>query len=328
MAKSSNQKLKLIYLAEIFEKYTDDEHCITISQMIDMLAVRGISAERKSIYNDIEALRSFGMDIECKREKTTGYYLASRNFELAELKLLVDLVQCSKFITHRKSNELIKKLESLTSDYQAQLMQRQVIVTNRIKTMNESIYYNVDAIHSAIAHNKKISFKYFEYTVSKERKFRKNGDKYVISPLALNWSDSNYYLIAYDSEAEKIKHYRVDKMTSINTVDEPREGLEQFAKVDMAQYSKRVFSMYSGKEHSVRLQFDNSLIGVVIDKFGKDVVVSAGTDNFTINVNVMVSAQFFGWLAGLGCGAQIVSPQSVKERYAAHLKEILAIAEK
>lgn len=328
MAKSSNQKLKLIYLAEIFEKYTDDEHFITVSQMIDMLAVRGISAERKSIYNDIDALRSFGMDIECKREKTTGYYLASRNFELAELKLLVDLVQCSKFITHRKSNELIKKLESLTSDYQAQLMQRQVIVTNRIKTMNESIYYNVDAIHSAIAHNKKISFKYFEYTVSKERKFRKNGDKYVISPLALNWSDSNYYLIAYDSEAEKIKHYRVDKMTSINTVDEPREGLEQFAKVDMAQYSKRVFSMYSGKEQSVRLQFDNSLIGVVIDKFGKDVVVSAGTDNFTINVNVMVSAQFFGWLAGLGCGAQIVSPQSVKERYAAHLKEILAIAEK
>jgi len=328
MAKSSNQKLKLTYLAEIFEKYTDDEHFITVSQMIDMLAVRGISAERKSIYNDIDALRSFGMDIECKREKTTGYYLASRNFELAELKLLVDLVQCSKFITHRKSNELIKKLESLTSDYQAQLMQRQVIVTNRIKTMNESIYYNVDAIHSAIAHNKKISFKYFEYTVSKERKFRKNGDKYVISPLALNWSDSNYYLIAYDSEAEKIKHYRVDKMTSINTVDEPREGLEQFAKVDMAQYSKRVFSMYSGKEQSVRLQFDNSLIGVVIDKFGKDVVVSAGTDNFTINVNVMVSAQFFGWLAGLGCGAQIVSPQSVKERYAAHLKEILAIAEK
>lgn len=328
MARSSNQKLKLIYLADIFRQNTDDEHCVTVSQIIDMLAAKGISAERKSIYTDIEALKSYGMDIECRREKTTGYYLAGRNFELAELKLLVDLVQCSKFITHKKSNELIKKLESLASNYQAQLMQRQVIVTNRIKTMNESIYYNVDAIHNAIAHNKKISFKYFEYTVSKERKFRKNGEKYLISPLALNWSDSNYYLIAYDSESEKIKHYRVDKMTSINMTDEAREGLQQFEKVDMAQYSKRVFSMYSGKEQSIKLRFDNSLIGVVIDKFGKDVVVSPGTDSFTINVTVMVSAQFFGWLAGLGCGAQIVSPPSVKERYSAHLKEILAIAEK
>jgi predicted DNA-binding transcriptional regulator YafY len=310
--KSSNQKLKLLYLMKIFQEKTDESHALSVPELITELGRYDIKAERKSIYDDIEALRFFGLDIETARTKTTGYFLASRTFELPELKLLVDSVQASKFLTHKKSVELIRKIESLCSMYEAQSLQRQVFVSNRIKTMNESIYYNVDKIHTGIGDNRKISFKYFEYAVTKEKVFKKNGGRYVASPYALTWDDENYYMIAYDSEASMVKHYRVDKMTDILVTEDKRDGQEHFKNLDIAVYSKKLFSMFSGEEVTVRIEFVNRLIGVVIDRFGRDItVIKSDEEHFVISVGVALSPQFLGWVASFGDEARILSPDSV-----------------
>lgn len=215
MPKSPNQKLKLLYLMEILLQQTDERHPMTVPEMIAQLAQRGVSAERKSIYGDLEALRTFGLDIVQTKSKTTGYYVGTRAFETPELKLLVDSVQSSKFITHKKTLALIKKIEGLASIYDAQLLQRQVYVHGRVKSMNESVYYNVDEISDAISRDRQIRFHYFEYTISKQRRYRKEGAFYVVSPLALMWDNENYYLLAWDAKAALRKHYRVDKMTDI-----------------------------------------------------------------------------------------------------------------
>ena len=221
MARSSFQKLKILYVMDFLLRNSDENHPVSVAQLIAELSGHGISAERKSIYDDIESLREYGLDvIQSGTGKSSGYYVASREFELPELKLLVDSVQSSKFITYKKTMSLIKKIENLTSVYDAQTLSRQVYVKNRIKTMNESIYYNVDEIHRGIAANRKIRFHYFEYTVQKERRFRRAGAWYIISPYALSWDDENYYLVGFDSEAGRIKHFRVDKMTDIDVTEE------------------------------------------------------------------------------------------------------------
>ncbi len=315
MPKSSNQKLKLLYLMKILQEKTDEQHALSVPALIAELGRYDIKAERKSIYDDLEALRFFGLDIESVRSKTTGYYLASKIFELPELKLLVDSVQSSKFITHKKSMQLIRKIESLCSIYEGQSLQRQVYVANRIKTMNESIYYNVDSIHNGISDNKKISFQYFEYSVTKEKVLKRNGAHYLISPYALTWDDENYYMIGYDADAGMIKHYRVDKMMDIQITEEKRDGQQYFQDLDIAVYSKKLFSMFSGEEETVRIEFDNRLIGVVIDRFGKDVIVVKSDDaHFVISVSVAVSQQFLAWVASFGDEAKILSPESIVDK--------------
>lgn len=239
MPKSSNQKLKIIYIRDILLEETDENHPISIKQLIQRLADSGIRAERKGIYNDIECLRLYGMDIIKATENRGGYYIGNRDFEIPELKLLVDAVETSKFITHKKSNELIKKLESLTDKYNAQGLQRQVFVAGRVKTMNESIYYNVDKIHNAISINTQIEFKYIEYDLTKERVPRHDGKIYCISPFALNWDSENYYLIGYDRDSKNIRHYRVDKMEKLEVSNMPRVGIEEFEKIDFGSYSKK-----------------------------------------------------------------------------------------
>ncbi|UOO37865.1 WYL domain-containing transcriptional regulator [Oscillospiraceae bacterium CM] len=323
MPKSANQKLKLLYLKSIFEEKTDEHHALTVQELIRELAFYDVSAERKSIYDDLEALKLYGLDIVSVRGKTTGYYLAGRTFELPELKLLVDSVQSSKFITHKKSIELIKKIESLCSAYEGQSLQRQVFVSNRIKTMNESIYYNVDKIHAGISDNKMISFKYFEFTVTKERVFRRNGERYVISPYALTWDDENYYMVGFDAKADRIKHFRVDKMTDILVTDSMRLGQEHFKNLDIAVYAKKLFSMFGGQEETVRLQFSNRFIGAVIDRFGKEIIVTSSDDErFEFQISVAVSPQFLAWVISFGDEAKILSPPSVVEKMAAHLDTI------
>lgn len=323
MPKSSNQKLKLLYLMQYLLQRSDEDHPITVSQMIDELSAHDIRAERKSIYDDIESLRLFGLDIIRSQGKTTGYYVGSRDFELPELKLLVDSVQSSKFITEKKTLSLIKKIEGLASVYDAQLLQRQVYVRNRVKSMNESVYYNVDEISGAITSDKVIRFRYFNYTVSKERSFRKDGAWYEISPFALMWDDENYYMLGYDSDFGILKHYRVDKMTEISALERSRNGKAVFAGIDMSEYSKRVFGMFTGEEQLVRLEFDNRLVGAVIDRFGRDtLIVASDGDHFTVNVNVAVSPQFFAWLFAFGTDVRIISPENVKNEYIAKLKKL------
>jgi len=313
MAKGSNQKLKIMYLMKILLEQTDETHSISMPEIISALEQYGITAERKSIYNDMESLRQFGMDIIGEqRDRTYYYHVGKRQFELAELKLLVDSVQSAKFITVKKSNELIKKIESLASQHEASQLQRQVYVANRIKTMNASIYYNVDAIHAAIAANEQICFQYFQWNVRKEMELRHDGAYYRVSPWALSWDDENYYMIAYDSAAGKIKHFRVDKMLRIENTKERREGREQFREFDMAVYARKMFGMYGGREEIVKLRCDNSLAGAIIDRFGKEItIMKEDEQHFTVNVKVAVSKQFIHWVMALGDGAKIISPDSV-----------------
>ena len=323
MPKSANQKLKILYLMQMLLDRTDEEHTLTVAQMIELLEQHAIHAERKSIYDDLEALRLYGLDIECHKGQNYDYYVANRQFELPELKLLVDAVQSSKFITRKKSDELIKKLETFSSVYEAQLLQRQVYVANRIKTMNESIYYNIDKIHASINAGKQIAFQYFEYDVNKNRCFRHGGVKYQISPYALTWDNENYYMIGYDDQAEMVKHYRVDKMTAIDSTAFDRLGKEEFEKFDMAVYSKKIFGMYGGEEEWVTLRFQNHLVGVVIDRFGKDVFIDkADEEHFSIRVNVQVSPQFLAWIFGLGSEVEILQPQSVREQFRSMLVNV------
>lgn len=321
MAKGQNQKLKLVYLMKLFNESTDETHALSMKELIEALAAQGIPAERKSIYDDIEALRLFGVDIEKNRENR--YFVANRTFQLPELKLLVDAIQSSKFITRRKSNELIKKLESLASVHEARLLQRQVYVANRIKTMNESIYYNIDKLHAAISAGRQITCRYFDWVLDFKdatqfrKQYRREGGGYVVSPWALTWEDENYYLIGYDSPAQMIKHYRVDKMERIELLDLPRDGQVLFERFDMAVYSKKVFGMFGGCEERVTLRFENRFAGVVADRFGVDVrLQKAGEEHFFTTLQVVPSEQFFSWLFGLGNGAMIVSPQKLRGQFA------------
>lgn len=316
MAKGSNQKLKIIYLMKILLEKTDETHSITMSEIISSLESYGITAERKSIYNDIESLRQYGMDIIGEQQdRTYSYYIGNRQFELAELKLLVDSVQSAKFITAKKSNELIKKIEGLASKYEASQLQRQVYTTERIKTANESIYYNVDRIHSAIASNVQITFQYFNWDVNKKQVLRRDGALYQVSPWALSWDDENYYLVAFDSEEDKIKHFRVDKMLHIELSTQRREGKTSFQRFDMGAYAKKMFGMFAGDEQMVKILCKNDLAGVMIDRFGKDVMImKADDEHFYVNVKVAVSRQFLAWVIALGEGAKIVGPESVVEQ--------------
>lgn len=325
MAKTSGQKLKILYLMKILLENTDSTHAMTLNEIAASLEKYGVVAERKSLYDDMETLRVYGLDIETRRDTHVRYYVASRQFELPELKLLVDAVQSSKFITAKKSGELIKKLESFASVYEAMQLQRQVYVSNRIKTMNESIYYNVDFINSGITENRRITFKYYDWTPQKEKKLRHDGKVYSVSPWALTWDDENYYMIAYDGTEQKIKHYRVDKMLEINITDIPREGGEMFSDFDMAIYSKEVFGMYGGESAAVVLECDNSLAGVIIDRFGTDVSMFPGADGFRASVRVMVSPTFISWLIGFGSKMKVISPQWVVDSVRGTLSEVAGL---
>ena len=316
MARSSNQKAKLLYLAKIFSEQTDETHGLTMPELISRLNDVGISADRKTIYTDLEELRHFGMDILAQQEGGVWRYcLVSREFELAELKLLVDSVQSSRFITEKKSRSLIKKLESLVSVYDARQLQRQVLIAGRVKTMNESIYYNIDKLHSAINSNLQIRFQYYQWNVKKEMELRHGGAWYQVSPWCLIWDDEKYYLVAYDAADGIIKHYRVDKMLHISPTPAFRDGQAQFRDFDLAKYAKGLFGMFGGEETDVLLEGENAMVGVLIDRFGKDIAIAQKDDaHFEARVTVAISPQFFGWVMALGRGIRIAGPAPVVKR--------------
>ncbi len=325
----NNPKLKTLHLLKILLEKTDSQHQLTVNDLINELEKLGLAAERKSIYSDIQMLKEFGIDIVCDKTRSNNYYVASREFELAELKLLVDVVQASKFITHKKSNELIQKLEKLSSLHEAKELHRYVIVNDRAKTMNESIYYNVDAIHHAIHQDKMVQFKYFDYTVDKRLKFRRNGQNYCVSPYALTWAEENYYLIAYHEKYHDISNFRVDRMADIKVTDESRPVIQEFKNFNLVEYSKRVFSMFSGEVETVVIEFDNSLINVVIDRFGKDIFIHGKTEhNFRITLEIATTNAFYGWLLMFGDKAKIIMPENLKQSMRMYLTNVLNLYEK
>ena len=330
MPKNPRQKLKLLYIMKLFFERTDEEYGVTVADIIDYLESNDIIAERKSIYSDIENLRDFGLDIvKNKVGKISLFSLVSRDFETQELKLLVDAVQSSKFITQKKSRELIRKIERLTSRNQAKELHRQVIVANRVKTSNEEIYRNIDSISRAINQKKKISFCYTRWAVSRTgakkvvKVRRHDGARYLVTPKSLTWDDENYYLIAYDKAADTLKHFRVDKMEEILVEEARGDSSKAVDKFDIAAYTKQVFGMYGGELVTVKLRFDDALIGVVVDRFSDKVFLSPNSDGtFTVTADVMLSPQFFGWLFSFGSQAKLLSPKSARSRFADYLSAV------
>ena len=322
---ANDQKLRTLCLMQILLEETDEDHILNASQLIQQLKMKyDMDADRRTIYSDIEVLGRFGISIQQLRGKTPGYYVDSRAFELAELKLLVDAVQSSKFITEKKTRVLIRKLETLCSKSQAEQLSREVLLSNRPKTKNETIYYNVDYIHTAMFQNRQITFQYAEWTTKVELRPKKNGTFYEVSPWRLTWDNENYYLIAYDGEAEKIKHYRVDKMQKMQILDKERRGQEAFDANNLTAFGKKTFGMFGGEDREVTLLCSNELAGVVIDRFGQDIwMIPEGADHFKAKVMVTISPQFFGWVTGIGNKMKIAEPQDVQDKYLAYVRSIM-----
>ena len=316
MAAGRNQKLKLLYLIKILSEETDDRHGLTMQEIIAHLNEYEVAADRKTLYRDLEELDRFGLDIIREHAGRNVYYhLGSRYFELPELKLLVDSVQSAKFISEKKSAELIRKLEGMAGRYDARHLQRQVYLTGRVKTYNENIYYNVDRIHEAINSEVQIRFHYYRWTVDKKTELRNGGDWYQVSPWVLAWDDEYYYMIAFDPKDGIMKHYRVDKMLDITVTGEPRGGGEAFEKFDAAQYAKRVFSMFAGEQTRVTLEGPNELAGVILDRFGTDITMyRKDPEHFAAHVDVAVSRHFLGWVLAVGEGLRITGPEPVLQK--------------
>lgn len=325
MAKQSYQKLKLLYIADFLTKKTDEKHTVSTNDIIDMLKSNGISAERKSIYSDLDALRNYGMDIEVLMGRNAGVHLLSKNFELTELKLLVDAIQSSRFITQKKSYALIKKLGELTSEHERKELERFVFISNRIKNENESIYYSTDNIYNAINNDKQISFLYFNYGADKKKRYHNNKKPIKVSPFGLQFDSEKYYMIAYDSSASKIKHYRVDRMMNVEVLDESRDGKGYFRKFDVAKYSNATVKMYSGEITTVTLKCPDKFAGAVMDKFGKKIkFIPTDDGEYTVGIEAALTPTLYSWVFTFGGEIKIIEPQRAVDEYKKQLESALS----
>ena len=315
MAKSERQKQKLFRILEFLMARTDEEHGITVNEIINALSEYGIKAERKSIYDDFLTLEELGFPVGKLPGRPPSYTLLERVFELAELKMLVDAVEASRFITAKKSRDIISKLEIFAGEHKSRELSRQVYVEDRVKTGNSATIYNIDAIHAAINSNKRLTFKYFDYDGTGKRLYRHGGATYNVSPCALIWNDANYYLVAYDEEAGIVKNYRVDKMSEAAVSSQARAECDEVKKFNPADYSMRIFGMYGGREELVTMEFDESLAGVVIDRFGTDNRFIPSELGFRTSVRVMVSPNFYAWVLGFGEKARIITPEPVRREF-------------
>ncbi len=327
MPRSERQKQKLFRLLEIFIRDTDESHGISMAQIIEKLSSYGIKAERKSIYDDIITLGELGYDIITLPEKPPKYTLLTRPFEFAELKMLVDAVETSKFITKDKSRELIEKLRSFAGKHRSGELRRQVYVEDRLKTDNGFSVDNIDLIHKAINENRKIIFRYFDYTCEKKRFYRHEGRPYTVSPEALMLNDDNYYLVAFDEEAEKIKHFRVDKMTEIEESEDKRSPSVSEVRFNPAEYSRKTFGMYGGREELVTLECKEHLAGVIIDRFGIRETFFKTPFGFKVSLRVVLSPNFYGWMLGFGDEMRIISPESVKSELLCRVESVKSLYE-
>ncbi len=321
MAKQSNQKGKLLLELDFLRRETDEEHTVSTQDILDYLAQNGVSAERKSVYSDLDTLADYGYDIQRRPGPGGGVWLGGRDFELAELKLLVDAVESSRFITEKKSAALIAKLSGLTSRHQANALRRQVYMGQRVKSMNESVYYSVDAIHTAISQGKMVTFRYFDFDSKKEKVFHRQGATYHVSPYCLVWDNANYYLVGREEGEEQTRHYRVDKMDRVAVADKGSDAPRDF---DPAAYTARYFSMFSGRQARLKLRCHSSLAGVILDRFGREtMLVPDGEEAFTVTLDVVVSPQFWGWLAALGPKARLVEPDWAVSEYRGYLQSLI-----
>lgn len=324
MPTSSNQRLKLLYLSKIFTEQTDESHPLTIKQLIEELKKQNITAERKSLYSDIELLRQFGIEILQQRSKTVSYYLAERDFELPELKLLTDAVLSARFISKEKSRKLVKEIMTLTSTHQAKQLVRHITFDHHPKAENSSIYYTVDSIHNAINEGKQISFQYFDYDERGNAVYRKDGEAYIQTPVTLCWNDDNYYLITYSKKHDALVHYRVDRMAHVEICDENAETLDT-EMFHIEEHIRRVFGMYNGTPIQATLAFDKSLINAVIDRFGKDIHMTDKGSRIEITAEISDSPVFLSWMFRFGAKAEILEPESLRQSMKEHIATVASL---
>ncbi len=322
MAKSEKQKHKLFRILEMLMKESDDTHGLSINEIIERLGEMGIKAERKGIYDDFTVLGELGFPVMKLPTRPPKYTLENRIFELAELKMLVDAVESSKFITTKKSREIISKLETFAGTHRSRELSRQVYVEDRVKTQNNSSIYSIDAIHTAINEKKKLSFKYFYYDSSKNKILRNGGEPYTVTPIALLWNDENYYLVALDENADTVKNFRVDKMQNTkNLVDVAKNDI-RVSDFNPADYSKKIFGMYGGREELVTLECKEKLAGVMIDRFGTEPTFIKTDFGFKFTIRLLISPNFFAWVLGFGSELRILSPDGVRKELCDLLREI------
>lgn len=319
----SRQKQKLLTLEKILLSETDENHALTVKELISKLDSYGIKVERKTVYDDINTLQESGLDILCERiGHANAYYIGSRTFQDEELYVLADAVSSSVFLTKKKSDELIKKLQTLTSKYKARGLRRNVYVANRIKAFNEHIYYNINTIHEAVFSNYQIEFKYFEYSLDKKAQFRHGGEVYSVSPYQLIWENDKYYLICFCNKHQKLCRYRVDRMSEVRICEDKRRSLT-VDENEIVKSLKAAYDMYGGEPERVELEFDNSLINVVIDRFGSKVIINKVNENrFRIKADVEISPTFWGWLFTFGTNAKVVGPKKIVDMAKQKIKEI------
>ena len=324
MSAGDNQRLKLIYLEEIFRRETDENHGLTVAELADMLSEKGVNAERRTLYKDIEALRIAGMDINTTANRGPGcrYWLGQRDFELPELRLMVDSVQAARFMTEAKSRELIEKIEGLTSRHEARRLHRQVYLTGKVKSDNRQIYYSIFRIQDAIDAGRRITFRYWQWDTDKRQKLRRDGEAYEVTPLGLVWDSEYYYLIARMGREASPRQYRVDKMKDIEITEAPGVRDTKADAAELAAYTSSLFGMYSGEQTDVTLLCRNSMAGVIIDRFGKSVmIIPRDEEHFTVSVKVALSPQFLGWITGLEGAVTVAAPEKALEK----MRELAAI---
>ena len=327
--KSESKKLIPIYLMQLFTDKTDKNHYIRMPEILAFLESKGIIAERRTIYSAISILNSADFEIIGVQEKGGyKYHHPTRKFDTNELKFLIDSVAASKFLTEKKSKELINKIKSLGSVYDTEHLNRHILLSKRIKSMNDKVLKNLDNLYSAINTDSKITFQYVRWTWQKKLVYLNGGRLLNVSPYAISLFNDNYYLIAFDNQTKQLKHYRIDKMQTIKLLPEPREGRAEFKDFNISEYAQKTFNMYSGKEEYIKLQCKNSLANVIIDRFGEGIIIRPDFDNpdyFIVGVTVNISPQFYGWLFALGSDIKILSPSSAIADYSKAITQILSV---
>jgi len=329
MADQSIKKIKLLRLMELLREETDEQNPMLASTVCKRLAARGVEVDRRVLTRDIDVLNEYGYEVMSTmigHEK--AYYVVERSFSVPELKILIDAVQAATFITDKKTPEFIEKIAALGGAHRADILKDNIVCFNTRKHSNETIYYNVDCLEDAIQANKKVIFLYYDIDEHGDKVFRRDGHHYVVEPIALIFNDDNYYLTCYSEKHDNIANYRVDRMSSVEMIEDDisEKALQFRGKVDC--YTEQVFKMYGGSAEKVSLEFDDTLIGVVYDKFGEDTkMVRTGENTIVASVDVQISPTFFGWLFQFGSKMKILSPTNVADEYKKQAKQVLGTEE-
>ncbi len=334
MANKGYTKLKLLYILDYLQKNSDEEHPVGAEEIIEMLKEKGIECERKSIYSDVQSLKEYGLDVITVRYPKTGYCICTRDFELPELRLLIDAVQAANFITAKKTKELIKKIGTLCSASQAKTLEKQVYIEKRHKRKNEEIYYNIDIINRAIGSGKQIKFIYGK------RKLDENGTEVIteekelcVSPYALIWSNDHYYMVANNQKYDNLMHTRIDRMKKVEIVSTNARSFSEVSPYskffDSADYSGKIFNMFSGDTQALEISCDSSILEEMLDRFGEDLTIKAEADGatFILKTKCVISEGLVSWIMQFGKKIKVVSPESLKEQIAERARDILSCYE-